>query len=319
MNIKKEEKRVILIFVLAILVYGGFILKADIKKIIAASTSFNWHILPLLFILTLLNYLFRAMRFQTYLKKIEINLPFTTSLKIFLSGLSMTITPGKAGEIIKAYLVKKYTGNKFAETVPLLIIERVTDGVAMIILGLAGIYFFKQSILFFTLAALFTSIFILLIYMKNFIVKIIILFESKVKHIKILDFSLKFFNNSQKLLDVKNFIEGIMFGITAWFFEGLSLFIIINHFVHMPLYITLPLSLFIFSFSSIAGFFVFIPGGIGVAEGTITYFLNTLLKLPLYQAIFITLLFRFTTLWFGVLLGLFTLLSTLNNKARTQN
>ena len=171
MNIKKEEKRVILIFVLAILVYGGFILKADIKKIIAASTSFNWHILPLLFILTLLNYLFRAMRFQTYLKKIEINLPFTTSLKIFLSGLSMTITPGKAGEIIKAYLVKKYTGNKFAETVPLLIIERVTDGVAMIILGLAGIYFFKQSILFFTLAALFTSIFILLIYMKNFIVK----------------------------------------------------------------------------------------------------------------------------------------------------
>ncbi len=311
MNIKKQEKKIVLVFIISILLYAGFVLKADIKKITTVSTSFNWLILPLLLLLTFMNYLFRAIRFQVYLKKINIKLPFITSLKIFLSGLSMTVTPGKAGEIIKAYLVKKYTGNKFAETVPLLIIERVTDGIAMILLGLGGIYFFKQSTLFFIMAILFTLAFILFIRMKKLMVKLIIIFEQKVKHIKILDFAVKFFNNSQKLLDIKNLTEGTIIGIISWFFEGLSLFIIIQSFTNHPIQFTLPIALFIFSFSSIAGFFVFIPGGIGVAEGTIAYFLTLFFKLNLPQAVFITILFRFVTLWFGVLLGLFTLLFTL--------
>ena len=124
--------------------------------------------------------------------------------------------------------------------------------------------------------------------------------------LKLLEFFTRFFHTARKLTTVKALTTGIGLGMIAWFFEGLSLALLVSQFTHNPSLIiyNLPQSLFIFSFSSIAGFFVLIPGGIGVAEGSISYFLTSLFHLGLPQAIFITLLFRFATLWFGVSLGL---------------
>jgi len=315
MEIKKQEKRILLIFVFSILLYTCFILLADIKKILSVSAQFNWKIIPLLLLITFFNYLFRFFRWHYLLKKINIKLPFKKSFNIFFSGISMTVTPGKMGEVLKAYLVKKETGNRFSEMVPLLVFERMTDGMAMIILALGGVYFFRQSIIFFIFATLMVAAFIIFIYAKGMIVNLIKRFEKRFFHPKILDFAVIFFENSQKLLTLNNLGLAVFLGIIAWSFEGISLFLLVNQFMMGAIH-ELPLqalfySLFIFSFSSIAGFLVLIPGGVGVAEGSITSFLIFFFKLNLPQAIFITLIFRFVTLWFGVSLGLIFLLRTL--------
>lgn len=228
----------------------------------------------------------------------------------------MTVTPGKMGEGLKAYLVKKETGNRFSETVPLLIFERLTDGIAMIILALGGVYFFRQSLLFFVFSTLIVIGFILFIYAKEAVVNLIKKFEARFFHIKILDFAVSFFDNSQKLLTGKNLITAVFLGMIAWSFEGVSLYLLINQFVSQtatpnPLS-QLFYSLFIFFFSSIAGFLVLIPGGVGVAEGSISSFLVLFFKLTVSQAVFVTLVFRFVTLWFGVSLGLLFLIKALS-------
>lgn len=317
LNIKKQEKTIIFVFIAAILFYTVFVGIADYKKIVNLSLKFHWEYLPLILILTVLNYIVRAMRFRYLLSQIKINFSFRESLSIFLSGLSMTITPGKAGEVIKAYLVKKRAGNAFSQTIPLLVTERLTDGIAMIILGLAGVYYFKNSALFFLFSTLFICAFILSVKAKNKIIGFIKWFERKFTHIKVLDFFVTFFQSSQTLLSGRNLAAGVLFGIVAWFFEGLALFLIVKQFSDVSLIWGMAISLFIFSFSSIAGFFVFIPGGIGVAEGSITYFLTTFFSMPLSNAVFVTIIFRFATLWFGVGIGLVALLQTLkdtNNK-----
>lgn len=320
MDIKKQEKRILLIFIFSILFYTVFVLLADIKKIVSASAKFNWKIIPPLLLLSFLNYVFRFFRWHYLLKKINIQLPFKKSFQIFFSGISMTVTPGKMGEVLKAYLVKKETGNRFSEVVPLLVFERMTDGMAMIILALGGVYFFRQSILFFVFSTLMVVAFIIFIYAKDTVVSLIKCFEKRFFHVKILDFAVIFFENSQKLLNSGNLLVAVFLGIIAWSFEGISLFLLVNQFIvetHSNASLqTLFYSFFIFSFSSIAGFLALIPGGVGVAEGSITSFLVLFFKLSLPQALFITIIFRFVTLWFGVSLGLIFLVKTLNSSKK---
>lgn len=318
-NIRDQEGKIIMFFGIAILIYISFVLYADIEKIAQLAFTFHWQIIPILIILTLLNYFIRAIRFYLYLKRIHINISFVQAVVIFFSGMSMTVTPGKTGEIIKAYLVKKTSGNGLSELIPLLVVERLTDGIAMIILAIAGLFIIKSSILFFILSALFVIFFIILVKAQNYIMKLLTIIERKFPKLKMLDFFMIFFHNSQKLLTLKSLTLGIVLGMIAWSFEGLSLFILIKEFAKPEFFAGISMSLFIFSFSSIAGFFVFIPGGIGVAEGSITYFLTQLFALQMPVAVFITLLFRFVTLWFGVSLGLIFLLTYLRSFTKRED
>ncbi|MBI4226315.1 flippase-like domain-containing protein [Candidatus Roizmanbacteria bacterium] len=307
-DFKKQEKKILLIFTLGLLFYAALVLFGDTKKIISISFSFKWNVVILLLLLSLFNYLVRFVRWHYFLHQISIKIPFANSLRIFLAGLSMTVTPGKMGEVVKAYLIKKETGNKFAQMIPLLITERLTDGIGMLLLALGGIYLFRQSAIFFLFSLSIVLCFFLFVYYKRHTLKLIRKLEDKIGHIKALDFFLTFFENSEKLLRSKQLTIGILLSIIAWSFEGISLFLLINNFGSFWRWSSFFYALFIFSFSSIAGFLVLIPGGIGVAEGSITSLLTLFFQIGLPQAIFITLIFRFVTLWFGVLLGLANLL-----------
>lgn len=311
-NLKNLEKKIIVFFIFGLVFYICLILFADFKKIFKISQLFNWWIVLLLLILTFLNYFLRFIRWHYFLGQSAIHLPAPTSFRIFLSGLSMTVTPGKMGEVVKAYLVKRHTGNKLAQVIPLLITERLTDGIGMVILALGGIYLFRQSLLFFVFSVGIILVFFCFVYYKKYTLRLIKKLERKIGHLKVLDFFITFFEHSEKLIKPKQLGVAILLSTAAWSLEGISLFILINSFGNFWTLNNLFLSLFIFSFSSIAGFLVLIPGGIGVAEGSITSLLTLFYKLDLTKAIFITLIFRFTTLWFGVLLGMVNLIYSIS-------
>ncbi|MBI3620315.1 flippase-like domain-containing protein [Candidatus Roizmanbacteria bacterium] len=307
-DLKKEERRIFFIFALTIVGYTVFALFGDIKKVVRASLTFDWRLLPLLIFLTSLNYLFRFIRWRYLLKKMDIDLPLVTSLRIFLSGLSMTVTPGKMGEVLKAYLVKKATKTNYAEMIPLLIFERLTDGIGMIILALGGLYLFRNLIFLFVFAVGLVATFFLFVLSKSYILRLIKRIEKSAGHVKILDFFILFFANSERLIKFQTLTVSVILSVIAWSFEGVALFLLVSRFTVSSGVASLLFSLLVFSFSSIAGFIALIPGGIGVAEGSITSLIAYFYHLPLYEAIFITLLFRFITLWYGVAVGFFNLL-----------
>jgi uncharacterized protein (TIRG00374 family) len=228
-----------------------------------------------------------------------------------MSGISMTVTPGKMGEVLKAYIIKEKTGHNYSQLVPLLIFERVFDGIAMIIMALGGVFFFRQSILFFIFATCMVIGFFVFIGAKDIVIAGINWFEKRFFHVKTLDFALEFFTHSTKLLTFQNILVSVLLGVIAWSFEGVALYLLISQVIPVNTFKDIFYALFIFSFSSIAGFLVLIPGGVGVAEGSISSFLVLFFHMSLPQAIFTTLVFRFSTLWFGVFIGGIFLLRTL--------
>ncbi|GIW63557.1 MAG: TIGR00374 family protein [Patescibacteria group bacterium] len=314
----KQERKILFFTVLAIAVYSVGTLFLDIKKLFQISAEFNWMLIIILLLLSFINYIFRSARFFYFLKVINTSVSFRQSLIIFLSTLSMTLTPGKTGEILKAYLLKKETGERLFKFIPVLILERFMDGIAMLILGCIGVYYFLGSVpvLFIFSIAPLLLLYLVFHYRKK-IVKLVEKYEHKLPNIKVLDSLLIFFSNSEKLITFKVITVSLILSLFAWFFEAYALYLILSYFGFSGLKI-LAFSLFIFSFSSIAGFFVLIPGGVGVAEGSLLSFITVFLKTDTTIAGFATLLFRLITLWFGVILGIIFFYNFVFNKLKNK-
>ena len=56
------------------------------------------------------------------------------SALLFTSGMVMAVTPGKVGEVLKSYLLKRINGTPISASAPIVLAERVTDGLAMLLL-----------------------------------------------------------------------------------------------------------------------------------------------------------------------------------------
>ena len=124
---------------MAIACYGGVVIFAQGEKFWYALTSFPLIYVPLLLFLSFLNYLLRYLRWHIYLKALKIHLGFWRSFQIFMAGLTMTITPGKSGEALKAHLLRKEGDNPWSMGLPIVFAERLTDLMSVVLLVALGL------------------------------------------------------------------------------------------------------------------------------------------------------------------------------------
>jgi uncharacterized protein (TIRG00374 family) len=116
------------------------------------------------------------------------------------------------------------------------------------------------------------------------------------------------YKSSHLLLRLRPLLAGIALATLAWFAECLAFFIVI---LGLDIPASGPLLLqatFIYAIASLLGAISFLPGGLGATEGSMAILLTQLSGLEKDPAIAATLLVRFATLWFAVLLGIAALL-----------
>src|SRR5436853_3508952 len=118
-------------------------LYADLPHLFLALAHFRWEFLPLILGLTLFNYFWRFIKWQYYLGRLKVQIHWQRSLLIFISGLSMAITPGKVGELLKSYLLKRSTGEAISRTSPIIVAERLSDGIGMLLLASTGLALYR--------------------------------------------------------------------------------------------------------------------------------------------------------------------------------
>ena len=123
----------------------AIVLYADLPHMLQALAHFRWEFLPLILGLTLFNYFWRFIKWQYYLGRLDIHVHWFQSLLILLSGLSMAITPGKIGELLKSYLLKTSTDVAIARSSPIIVAGRLTDGIAMIGLAMTGLILYRSG------------------------------------------------------------------------------------------------------------------------------------------------------------------------------
>ena len=294
----EQRNKIWLIILLAVIVYVLMGIYADSKKLVLAMKFFQWKYFFALLIFATLNWIIRFLKWNYFLKKAGIYLKLKDNLFIFFSGFSMNITPGKIGEIWKGWLIRDIKGEELSKSIPVIIVERITDVFGLIILSFFGLLYYKKSIyLILILIFIFLS-FIIIIKSKTISNRIILKLETKMK--KYIENIKTMHETFEILVDSKGLIGISLFSAFGWFFECLGLYIIV---IGFGKYINILLSMFIYSFASLAGAASMIPGGLGITEGTISGLLN-FFGLSTTTSIGAAIIVRFGTLWYGTITGL---------------
>lgn len=301
---KNLQRKIVIGIVIAAIVYLGFSIYVDFEKLIEAFSLFDFRFFPLVLLLSFFNYYLRFERWDYYLRVIGVKLPRKISFAIFLGGMIMSITPGKVGELLKSYLIKEYNQTSIHASAPVILVERLGDFVSLLFVAMLGaIYFdFGREIVLVTLIIF--GAFLFGLSYKPFAEPIIKFFAQLKYFQKISGKILVAYEHSYKLLRPIPLFSMLLLAAIAWGFEGLGLYIILKVFQTEA---TFFWSLFVYSFSTIVGGLLLVPGGIGPTEGSLTLLLVRT-NIPLNVAFVSTFLIRVATLWFAILMGIFGLI-----------
>ncbi len=112
------------------------------------------------------------------------------------------------------------------------------------------------------------------------------------------------YESAYTLFGFRNLLVAVVISVISWGFECLAMYFVLQGF---GADVSVLLSTFVFSFSSLIGAASMIPGGLVVAKGS---FAGLLILAGVSKGIAAsaTMIIRLCTLWFRVILGLITLL-----------
>lgn len=304
------RRKILLSFVFALLVYMGLALWSDWQELTQALTDFPWRWLPLVVGLTLVNYVGRLLKWQWYLQLLDVKITRNDSARIFGIGMLMVMTPGKAGEFLKSYMVRNVTGTPMSVTAPVIFAERMTDGMAMLLLASAGLFAFgdttARSVAALVLAT--SLVTIVIIQIRPLALRLLELG----KHLPIIkrfaDHFFSFYESSYLIFRPRHLLISLGIGIVSWAAEGIAYYLVLVGFGAPASRQTMLIAVFIFCISTVIGALFATPGGLGGVEGSLVALSVRLLVLPTALATAAALLIRFCTLWFGVTIGVISFL-----------
>jgi uncharacterized membrane protein YbhN (UPF0104 family) len=289
-----------------ILVLGLF---ADLPRLLDSLSRWNWAFVPVVLVAVLANYGLRFLRWHYYLAVIGADgVSVPDSLGIFLSGFTLTMTPGKLGEVLKSFLLKQLNDTPVSYSASLVIAERLTDVLGMALLAAAGLGAFQIGAPALYVVVAVSVILILVVQQRALSLRLIRLAGGLPVVGRFAGLAANLYESCHLLLRPRPLLAGITLSTIAWFAECLAFFIVM---LGLGISASGPLLLqatFIYAVASLLGAVSFLPGGLGATEGAMAILLVELTGLDRDSAIAATLLARFATLWFAVLLGIVALL-----------
>ena len=299
------RRKILLSFVFALLLYIALALWSDWQALAQALTDFPWHWLPLVIGLTLVNYIGRLLKWQWYLNLLGVKITRHDSARIFGIGMLMVMTPGKAGEFLKSYMVRNVTGTPMSVTAPAVLAERMTDGMAMLLLASAGLFAFPDpTARWVALLVLLTSVVtIVVIQIRPLAMRVLGIGKRLPVINRFADHLYSFYESSYLIFRPRNLLISLGIGVVSWVAEGFAFYLVLVGFGATPGSQSVLIAVFIFCISTVIGALFATPGGLGGVEGSLVALTVRLFSLPTVMATGAALLVRFCTLWLGVTIG----------------
>ena len=255
--------------------------------------------------LTLANLAVRLLRWQLYLNTLKIDVPLFKSLRIYVGGLALSATPGKAGEVIRGVFLKQY-GATYMKSFAMFIADRFTDLIAVLILATSALWLNVEARPIAVILLLIISAIILSVQFPHCYKAVISKINTYIRwdsFNKLLFKTVDIIEHCKALFSFQVSMTAIIIALIAWTFEGLNLYIL-AYLLEADIAFMTVLS--IYAFSKLIGAISMIPGGMGTTEAT-------LVGLFIYNgidettAVTCALFLRLTTFWFVTTLGLIAL------------
>src|SRR5574341_2296994 len=124
---------------LSVAVVVAMLIYTDVRELGAHLSSFSIVLALPVLALTLFNYGVRWLKWQYFLRTIGVRdfAPLDSAV-LWVAGFVLALSPGTIAEFLKAAGLKIMTGIPVSRTAPVVLAERVTDGLAMLGLAAAG-------------------------------------------------------------------------------------------------------------------------------------------------------------------------------------
>jgi uncharacterized protein (TIRG00374 family) len=261
--VERLKRNLVLAFALGAAVYLILAVLSNLGELAAALHNFDYTLIPAILGLVALPYEGRFFRWTYYLRVLKVSVPTGINAAIFTSGLSMTISPGKLGEVLKSVFVRNATGAPIARTAPAVFAERATDGTGMVLWGFLGVFALDlppwTMLIFLALAAF--GIAVLRSERLSLAAERIL---SKLPLVNRLAPHLSDFHGaSNELLGTRPLLVGTAISFFSWGLECAGVYLCaVGLGVDRPFL----LIVFVFALSSLLGVLSMLPGGIGAVE-----------------------------------------------------
>jgi uncharacterized protein (TIRG00374 family) len=299
-------RRWIWIAILVVIGAAAIAMLGDVRQLAVQLGGFRWAAFAAALGLALGNYAIRFARWSMYLRRQGAHVPVGSSALVFGAGLSLSITPGKLGELIKSYLLRELHDIPARRTAPIVVAERVSDLIALLLLAVIGVAAYGIALpVVLAATALIAAGLVLLAWPRP--TRALIDLATRAARLQRFRAPLHdMYEGLAALCRPATLAAATALAVPAWACECVGFALIVNAFPGA--HVALGLAMVIYAATTIAGALSFLPGGLGVTDGAMAMWLvHGAAQVGRSSAVDATLLTRLATLWFAVGLGLICL------------
>ena len=270
MNRDQLTRRLVMGLLFGVSVLIGIVLIGDLRQIGEEFAGFRWTLLPWILLCTLFNYGLRFIKWHLYLKQIGAGaLSVRESLRLFVAGFPLAVTPGKIGEALKGLWVHDFTGVPTARGISVVVAERISDGIAVLLLSVLGVIAYPDFWLVFLIVLTGLLALIVVTQIRPLALWFLDLGERLPLINKVMPQVREFYEGSFMVFKPGMTLLAVAIGTLSWFGEGVGLYLVLLGLGIPPDLETFAISVFVLAFSTVVGAISTLPGGLGATEASI--------------------------------------------------
>lgn len=313
---QKYWNRLIMGFAVAVVIYAGYLFVAET---LADDSAFQyipqfplWLLWPLV-ALQLLAFLFRWGEWHYYLGVVGARdkISVADSMILQVASFTMAVSPGKAGEVLKSVILKAKTGTPVAVSAPVVLAERVVDGIAVLFMMAAAVAVggeavqlqdWQRNSILLSAVVLAAGLVVVQVgplayFFLNLLPRIPFVRRA---HGALVDF----YESSRAVFHLRHVIPMVMVGVGVYGCSALTLWLILVGFGEAGTWTLFLQAVIIAGVSAAVGALSGSPNGAGVTEGSTQWILMNTLGFGAGLALAAGLLHGFFNKWFRVFLGM---------------
>ncbi len=295
--LERHRRPIFTSMIVAVLLYLGFTLWSGAADLWRSLLRVGYAGAACVLALSLVNYALRFIRWQLYLKWLGFRVPPAKNVRFFLASFAFTATPGKLGEAVRSVFLKPY-GVPYRSSLSALFVERLLDLAAALIFASLGIVAYSRYSLFVVIPVL--GIIFTLLVLNSHALRAFLRARLPDRAGGMLDV----LDSATVLSRGWPLVLGLGISLVGWGAEALAFYTVLRFAGEA---VPLVTSVGIYGLAITVGAISFLPGGLGGTEAVMIVLLG-IAGVSTAEAGAATILFRFGTLWFAVVLGLVALL-----------